>query len=383
MERYPPGYLDSLPPASRASILRMEASATQAGMEARLRETVDALNKIVNNVAALPGRKNLIWVSQAFPVSIEPGTVAKSFDSATGKEIDISVPTAANALLDAQVAIYPVDPSGVRIPDDFDAAGHGTDALGRKETNTGPDNTITNLHTAESMTHASINELAERTGGRAFYNMNNVGDAIAESMRDGSTYYTLAYYPSNKNWDGKFRHISVKVNRGGIRLRHRSGYFAMDPHIMMERGKRRAELERTFYQAMDIDAPLSTSLLFTARVVASANPQNHNVIVNFQLQPGALSTQSNVDGLQQVSVECAVQAFDDGGKAVKGAGDTMTGTLKPGAYEKITREGFPCRQEIELPPGKYSLRLGVRDNLNGRIGTANASVIVPEPSQKN
>jgi VWFA-related protein len=384
MDRYPPGYIDSMPSlAMRASVLRMEANTTAAKTETRLRDTVDALNKIVNNVAALPGRKNLIWVSQAFPLTIEPGTTVKGFDSATGHEIDINVPVSANGLLDSQVAIYPVDPSGVHMYDLYDPAGHGTDALGRKESNIGIKNTESDLSIANSMTHASVNELAERTGGRAFYNLNDIGDAIIQSMRDGSTYYTLAYYPSDRNWDGKFRHIAVKVNRGGIRLRHRSGYFAIDPHVMVGTGKRRAEVDRVFHQALEIDAPVSTSLLFSAQVIAPSAPQNHNVTVNFQLEPGALSTETSSDGLQHLSVECAVQAFDESGKAVTGAGNTMAGALKPEAYEKVARQGLPCRQVVELPPGKYSLRLGVRDNLNGRIGTANANVIVLETPKAN
>ena len=379
MERYPAGFLGSLPPANREAVIRMEAQSTSNRNNLRLDATVAALTRIVANVAALPGRKNLIWVSQSFPFSIDPGSVVTGYDSTTGRQFRVRVPAAANALLDSQVAIYPIDPSGVHAPDFFDPAAR-TDALGEKETNIGPNNTESKLRTADGVTHASVNELAERTGGRAFYNLNDVGGAIAESMRDGGTYYTLAYYPADKKWDGKFRRITVKVKRGGVKLRYRSGYFALDPAVAV--GQSNPEQDAMFRQAMEIDAPISTSLLFSSKVILPSPPQNA-VLFNFLVQPGAFSTEEQSDGSQRISVECAVQAFTEKGEPVGGAGNTMAGVLKPEAYERVSRDGFPCRQTLELHPGKYLLRLGVRDNLNGRIGTVDASVNVPEPAIAN
>lgn len=381
MPRYPPGYIDSpfMPPQIREAIIRSEAQATGVRTDARLRATVEALTKIVANVAALPGRKNLIWVSQSFPFSIEPGSTVAGYDSATGRQYAIRVPMAANALIDSQVAIYPVDPSGMRAPDEYEPEAK-TDALGRKETIIGPDSTVTKLHTGEEATHASVNELAERTGGRAFYNQNDIGAAITESMHDGGTYYTLAYYPSDKKWDGKFRKITVKVSRGGVKLRYRSGYFALNPAAGP--GESNPELEAAFRQAMEIDAPISTSVLFSAKVIPPT-PTQTAVLLNFLVQPGAFSSEEQSDGSQRVSVECAVRAFSEKGEPVNGAGNTMAGVLKPEAYERVSREGFPCRQTLELKPGKYLLRLGVRDTLNGRIGTVDASVSVAEAPPSN
>ena len=377
MERYPAGFLDGMPPAMREAVIRMEADTTASRTDLRLRLTLDALNSIVRNVAALPGRKNLIWISQAFPLSIEPGTVVRGFDSATAHEFEVSVPGAANALLDSQVAIYPIDPSGVHLDDYFDPAGHGTDALGRKETNMGPDNTVSNINNADEVSHSSVNQLAERTGGRAFYGLNDIGSAIIKSMHDGATYYTLAYYPADKNWDGKFRKISVKVDRSGIKLRYRTGYFAIDPAVQ---GKDRTEQDAQFRQAMELDTPAATALLFKAKVLPVASEKNNGVVVNFEVQPGALSIDANANGSHHVSVDCAVEAFNQNGEPVNGAGNTMAGDLKPEAYDKITHDGFPCRQALDLRPGKYLLRFGVRDNLSGRIGTADGSITLGEPA---
>src|SRR5262249_27307584 len=77
--------------------------------------------------------------------------------------------------------------------------------------------------------HATMSSVADQTGGKAFYNTNNIDKAIRDSMEDGSTYYTLGYYPENKNWDGRFRRITVKVGRAGVKLHYRQGFFAVEP----------------------------------------------------------------------------------------------------------------------------------------------------------
>ncbi|HEX7285477.1 MAG TPA: VWA domain-containing protein [Candidatus Angelobacter sp.] len=375
-ERYPPPILAAMTPEQLAAVLHSEAQATGFNTQLRLRLTMEALNMIVRNVAALPGRKNLIWISQAFPFSIDPGQTVKATDAATGMDFSVSVPGTANALLDGEVAIYPVDPLGVTGSDEFDVAGRGKDAIGLPETNVGPTNTVSELRYAQNATHASLNNLADSTGGRAFYNRNDLGDAVLQSMRDGDTFYTLAYYPSDKNWNGKFRRISVKVARAGVKLRHRSGYFALDPGVH-DAPAARAEAVALFRQALDLETPVATSLLFHARVRPPA-PAQEKLIVELQLEPGAITTDAGPDNHQHVSVDCAVAVFTEKGAPVTLTGNTVSGPLKPEGFEKVAREGFPCRVGLDLPPGSYLLRLGIHDNLSGRMGTANANVSIPE-----
>ena len=71
-------------------------------------------------------------------------------------------------------------------------------------------------------------DIADKTGGKAYYNRNDIDNALGDGIEDGSTYYMIGYYPQNKNWDGRFRKIEVKTRRTGIKLRYRTGYFALD-----------------------------------------------------------------------------------------------------------------------------------------------------------
>ncbi len=79
------------------------------------------------------------------------------------------------------------------------------------------------------MQQDGTNSLAVDTGGFAIRNENNFGRALDTIQRDAATYYVLAYSPTNDTLDGKYRSISVKVNRPGVHVRARRGYLAVAP----------------------------------------------------------------------------------------------------------------------------------------------------------
>jgi VWFA-related protein len=378
-ERYDPVIWAVLPASAKAAILRYEGEGTAARTRDRLQLTLDALNAIAQNLKSLPGRKNLIWVSEGFPFSIEPGTIVDARDQVSGRNYTVSISSTANALFDSQIAIYPIDSRGIITSDVYDPASRGYDAIGRPQTQIGLTSTVSEENNNLNVVHSSMQEIAERTGGRAFYNRNEIGQAIIESMDDGTTYYTLAYSPENHNWNGKFRRIGVKSKRPGVKLRYRLGYFAIPP------GANRSPQEQAaaFAQAMDISSPVSTAILFQARVIPPSEKTKNLVVVNYLIPVAGLSFEEGADKLQHASVNCSVEAFSSNGDSVKKGGTNLTAALQPQVYDKVMREGFPCQEKLALPSGEYTLRLGVRDNPTGMIGTADTKVTVgPEIPQQ-
>jgi VWFA-related protein len=376
-ERYTPELYKLLPASAKAAILRWEGEGTAAHTRDRLRTTLAALNFIARNLKPLPGRKNLIWVSEGFPFSIEPGATVNARESVSGRDYKVEVAATANALFDSQVAIYPIDSRGVLTSSVFDAASRGYDAIGRRQTTIGLTSTISEENNNLDVTHTSMQEIAERTGGRAFYNRNEIGNALLESLNDGATYYTLAYSPVNKDWNGRFRHIKIRTERNGVKLRYRLGYFAMPANTGSP-----SEQAIAFNRAMDINSPASTGVLFQAKVLPPS-PENQ-LVVNYAISPASLSFQKGPDDLQHLSVNCAVEAYSTKGESVRKEGTTYAAALKADIYDRVVREGFPCQQKLTLPPGDYILRLGVRDNVTGQIGTTDARITVPAlPPAKN
>jgi len=220
----------------------------------------------------------------------------------------------------------------------------------------------------------AMQEMEDRTGGRAFYNTNGIDDAIRKSIDDGSTYYTLAYYPENKNWNGKFRKIQVKVSRSGVNVRHRLGYYAMNPTLFADKNQK--QQASAFALALSPDSPISTALPFNALVILPAEKAPKTVRVNFGVDPHAVSFEKLADGLEHATVDCTIQAFSAKGRLVRGEVTTIKAALKPDTFDKVMQDTFPCQQAIDLEPGDYYLRLGVRDDRTGLIGTTNAKVVV-------
>ena len=245
--------------------------------------------------------------------------------------------------MDAQVAIYPVD------------AG----ALGR-------DSHMSAQHT--------MNDMSAWTGGEAFINRNDLAVSMRTSIDDGSTYYTLEYYPDNKKWDGEFRVIRIKTDRPGVKLRYRPGYYAVDPEKLQKEAAH--NLAETVSRAMEFDTPAYTAVRFEAGVLPPSD-KNKKVVVNFAIDPHTISFQHNSDGLEHANVSCVVWAYGkDKDKPNRAKEVTQSAQLKPEVYQQLMKQYFPCRQEIALKPGSYTLKLAVIDRTTNLIGTANTPITV-------
>jgi len=132
-------------------------------------------------LAGYRGRKNLIWISEGFPLSLYPETTAAD-EIMQIEDYSPIVEKIADSLMAAQVALYPISAAGVSKNDQFSA-------------------------------QIAMASMAQRTGGKTFFNRNDIDTGVRTSLDDGSIYYTLAYYPKNKNWNNKFRHVKVKLSR--------------------------------------------------------------------------------------------------------------------------------------------------------------------------
>jgi hypothetical protein len=293
---------------------------------------------------------------------------------------------ASDLLANAQVAVYPIDAAAVGNRDVYsslsntDSNGNylGNSARGAVRNGIGGSaqaSEISNSTEAAMNSHSTMNSVAEQTGGKAFYNTNDLNRAIRDSMEDGSTYYTLGYYPENKEWDGRFRRISVKVNRPGVKLHYRQGFYAVEPKEYAKQAPNTLAIDMG--SALDISNPISTALPFQAMVLPPSTQDGNKIHINFGIDAHAVGFELKEDGLQHAAVDCGVRAYSKTGESIKLQGNTFNAALTPEQYQKVMRAIFPCNQTLDLPPGEYLLRLAVRDTNNGLIGTANGSATVP------
>jgi VWFA-related protein len=330
--------------------------------ERSIETTLNELNTLARMLAGYPGRKNLIWLSESFPLNLFPDSVLRpaptiadlsspdpnAFDrmvqTAEAKDFAGAVKKVADALMNAQVAVYPVDAAGV----------------GRND----------RIASQQTMT-----DVASRTGGKAFVNTNNLTMSIGAGLDDGATYYTLSYYPSNRNWDGQFRPIEIKTGRADLKLRHRIGYYAMDPEKL--RKEHSDKVAEDLSRMLEFDAPAATAVLFQAGVVPPSDKTKNKLLVNFAIDPHSIAFERTSDGMEHARIVCTVWAYGKNKeKPNMSEADVTKADLKPDVYQQVMKQYFPCSRTLELKPGAYTLKLGVLDRTTNLIGTTVTTVTV-------
>lgn len=351
------------------SLKEFEAEQETSQRDLQVRLTIDAMRELAQNVEGYPGRKNLVWLSGAFPLTVFPDeTLPNPFSAQSSYGDDLR---RIAALFSAnQIAVYPVDARGLVGSFMPDASQKGSSMVGPR----GGQNamrTIQKASTNLTESHTTMDELAGQTGGRAFYNRNDIDHAIALSVAEGSSYYTVAYYPENKEMNGKFRKIEVSLDRKGLQTRYRKGYFASEGQTSDSKAAR-----ADFGRALAPDTPLATALPFLARV----NPpgkERKEVVVDFSVVPNYVLFQPQGE-LQHARLDFVTCVYDAKGKAVgTPRTDVLTAQLRPATYAEVMKHGLRFRQTVTLPPGKYVLKFGVWDQQSNMIGTLVAKLEVP------
>jgi hypothetical protein len=231
-------------------------------------------------------------------------------------------------------------------------------------------------HTASEMqgSHQVMETLARETGGLAFYNANNLSTAIDRAVSDGTSYYTLGYYPQNKDWDGKFRRVVIHANRKDLKLRAREGYYAFDGSTFAGSGDTRLQQERARELQMVIKDPLpDTGVTFRARVLPSPNSPSQ-LQVEFLVDAGSVSFKEVDQSRQDSNLDFAAFAVTHDGRLFDTVVQNVDTPLPPTAYDRIREQGLPFHLEIKSPPADGRLHLAVRDNRTGLLGTLTVQI---------
>ena len=384
--------------------------------DVRVRMTLDAMEQLGRYLSTIPGRKNLIWFSGSFPQVIGPDLGTGSTASNVTAPLDTFSPMrdygdevrrTGDLLSNAQVAVYPVDARGLMSLASVDASrsfatpasmgsimapgGRGIRAAAPAGAGGGPtaaqkaDLKLLDQTTAE---HEAMQQIAEETGGHAFYDNNGLKEAVARAIENGSNYYTIAYIPDAKTWDGSLRRIEVKVDGGPYDLEYRRGYYADDPRKATAHP---AAATRPMLEALERGAPPLSEIAFIGRAVAADDPSvlktaklapgpagalagslhepKKRYLVDCAVDPGGMTWIAQPGGGAQAKIEFSLVAWDEDGRRVNYTDRGLALELTSDRAAHGVKNGIPLHQEIDLPAGEVYLRIAVRDQLSGRIGS--------------
>jgi VWFA-related protein len=334
--------------------------------------TLSAMETMSRAMSGYPGRKNLIWLSTAFPVQLlaDPKQTNQPWRNSASYQ---NVLASAGALLaKSRIAVYPVDVRGLQgrgIDISTSATENGAWTSGENSQNYGQ--LMPGQTAAFSEERATMRQVADQTGGEAFTGTNNLKRAMQRSMEDGTTYYTLAYTPDKVDPQTAFHRIEVKVDRPDVRLAYRRGYYS-SPQKAAPPAVGAAALRGSLQPGM----PPSTMLFMTATVLPP-DATHKDVRIQYIVNPNSVTFTELPDQRKHITLDCIAIAYNQDGREVGHASDTLDGTIKPSAYDTVMNNGIPAQQEISLPPGAYNLRLGVMDRPSQQIGTLDVQLVVP------
>ena len=334
--------------------------------------TEGAFREIARATAGYQGRKNLLWLSESFPVAVGSQLTKTRY---TGQNVVGSRETT-ELLANSRIAIYPISLLGLETGGVGAAINGGGEVCGGSPPACGGTGyygqALNGQAAARHDLSELINEIARETGGRAFYGTNDFARALNNSLDDGSNYYALSYAPSNHDWNGHFRDVEIKLQRKGYSLSYRRGYFAFPDTKPM------SDSDKAFSIAMQPTTPESTMLLLRSKLLPP-DPAHPGLMVESTIDTNSVAFTTMPDGHRHAKLLVTLIALNDGdvqpGKPPQVSG-TLNIDLDPARYNFILQNGIAFRQQLPLKTGKYRLRLGVSDDTSHRIGTLDMPVSV-------
>lgn len=320
------------------------------GNRERSEATVAAFAELAESLARVPGRKTVVWITGSFPATFlqMPGRVSEStvtvraLSAGDGMEDALK---AARALGTADVAVYPVHARGL-------VTRSGTPRQ------FGRDAGMVDLP-AEL---AAEVWMADQTGGRASYNRSDLDASIREALEDSDVIYTLGFYSQRDKPDQKFHELKVEVDRPGVELRSRAGYFDRE---MKAEGDVTAQLRRA------LSAPMDASEI-GLRAGMERDGANFRIAVQVDFKDLQLEMDN---GKWKGSANVAFVSQSADGKTLETATKGIRFDMTEEAYQSRRSKGFTLEQTLPARKGTARVRVVVLD----RTGTAGVVTIAPVP----
>jgi VWFA-related protein len=311
----------------------------------RIIDTLAALEAIANYVKGMPGRKNLLWLSAAFP--LEVGTAQRTRAPGVGysgpqdqwRTFGVEMKRTMAALNDANVSVYPIDARGLSIS------------------------------SAASINISTMNSIAAKTGGVAYVNRNDLDRGVRKALDDSREVYVMTYYPKAIAEDGAYHQIRVRTGRPGVQLRFRRGYYATG----MEEDSSVAAVDRL---ARALASPLDGSEIGIQASVEPAGDDASALAVVIHLDPADLSLAHDSE---RWTGAVRLQWLQTGasGERYEGPSRTVPVDLPQASYQEALKQGVRLELRIHRDPSAVAMRIAVVDERGARVG----SLSVPLPHQ--
>ena len=328
----------------------------------------DTLQQIALSLSQLPGRKNVLWFS---------GGSTQLDSSLRSNPIFVQNEASWRDLYDLldqdRIAIYPIDARGL------------TGCL-----------KCAPLH----LQFMAMNDVAQATGGHAFYNDNGLKEVAQNVLSSDGSFYTLTYSPANLRFDNKWHKIHVEVSGAAYRLSYRSGYFADGSLRKPEEPPKPRTRLLANGEIFKVSDSTRKPIVFQAIVLPASDPSiagqdkpsgslplpaakkgSVPFAVRYTVPMSALSLR-RVDGKLLVDVGVAAVVLNREGGMADSHVYNVTMVLKEESYRHSPDLSIVLDQKLNLTKDAQFLNLGVWDQINGRFGSIEIPLTVPKPEKQ-
>ena len=312
-----------------------------------------ALRSISQSLSKINEKKSLLYFS---------GGISRD-----GIENEASLRSAINAAVRADLAIYSVDTRGLQAVAPLGDASTGS-FRGQGAFN---GSALTNNMNQNFATQEVMATLSSDTGGKAFFDSNDFAPGFAQVQKDNSAYYAIGFHSTNPARDGKYRKLTVKMDRPGVKLDYRPGYYA--PADFKHSGKEDREQELQDQLASDLPA---TDMAVYMDAMYFRLDENRFFMPVSLVVPGSQIPFVKGGDKDKATLDIIGAVVDGAQRPVGRVRDTVKLNLDPSLQAR--QKNIQYTTSFNLPPGKYQLKFVVRENQTGRMGSFIADVTLPD-----
>ncbi len=287
--------------------------------------------------------------------------------SRDGIENQASLRAAINAAVRANLAIYSLDTRGLQAISPLGDASTAS-LRGSSGFNGGA---IQNNFNANFASQETMTTLSADTGGKAFLDSNDFAPAFAKVQSDSSAYYVIGFHPSNPARDGKFRKLTVKVNRPGVKLEFRPGYFA--PSDFQHAGKE--DRERDLQEQLASDLPATDVAMYLDAYYFRLEENRFYVPVSL-IVPGSQIPFVKGGDRDKATLDVIGEVIDEAKRPIGNVRETVK--LAVNADQQVRQKNVQYSTSFNLPAGKYHLKFVVRENQTGHMGSFETDIVLPD-----
>jgi VWFA-related protein len=314
-----------------------------------------ALQTAVNMLRQLNEQKSLVYFASGLRLN--------------GADNQAQLRATINAAIRANVAFFPVDARGlVAMAPLGDATRSSPGGIGMFNGNTAMAQ-ITNFQRSQDTLFA----LASDTGGKAMLDNNDLAAGIVQAQQAITSYYTIGYYPTNTNPDGKFRRIKITLKETSIaKLDYRQGYFGAKTFSKFTASDKERQLE----DALMLGDPITDLTIAMEINYFQLNRAEYFVPVTMKI-PGSELVLARSGGADRTLIDFIGEIRDDYGTPITNLRDKVDMKLSGETASELSRRPIQYDTGFTLLPGKYVIKVLARDAETGRIGTYQTAFVIP------